>query len=152
MKILALSVCLSGTAWGGDGGTPEAVFVSRSQAILGTPRFDYPGIMRIWWLESAADASTRLLEVNGTIELHYHPDVDHRMVVLDGELIVRAGAKTVTLKAGDFVFIPRLMPHSISLPKGIDRAHYLTIDTPVPSDPKKTVWIGPRPGSTATSR
>lgn len=120
-------------------------FVALKAVMQTPPRFDYPGIMRIWTLENAPDASTRLLEVNGTINLHFHPDVDHRMFLVEGALLAKVGEKEFLLKPGDFLFVPRQVRHRFSLPTGTKQAIYVTVDTPVPADPKKTVWLEPRP-------
>lgn len=44
--------------------------------------------------------------------LHLHTDCDEWFFVRDGEFKFRAGDKTLRLKAGDSLFVPREMPHA----------------------------------------
>ncbi len=44
--------------------------------------------------------------------LHYHKYEDESFYMLDGEMIVTIGDKDYEVKAGDFIFLPRMIPHT----------------------------------------
>jgi quercetin dioxygenase-like cupin family protein len=72
--------------------------------------------------------------------MHFHPDADHRLYVLEGKIVVTCGTTTTTNGVGDFIVIPRGVRHSYNVPAPGDRALLLTFDAP-PYDPAKTVNI-----------
>jgi len=77
-------------------------------------------------------------EVTGPSGLHFHPDADHRLYVLEGKLVITVGTNTTTATIGDFVIIPKGVRHRYDVPAKGDRALMLTFDAP-PYDPRKTV-------------
>lgn len=56
--------------------------------------------------------STRLEEGGPALHLHY--DQDEMWYVLEGEFLIKVGDKTYEAKAGDTVFGPRMVPHSMA--------------------------------------
>ncbi|MBS0028277.1 cupin domain-containing protein [Chitinophaga sp. 22321] len=56
--------------------------------------------------------STRIKE-GGPI-LHTHYDTDEWWYVLQGEFLIKVGDQTYNAKAGDFVFGPRMVPHTFA--------------------------------------
>lgn len=46
--------------------------------------------------------------------LHTHYDTDEWWYVLQGEFLIRVGDKTYNAKAGDFVYGPRMVPHTFA--------------------------------------
>ena len=92
----------------------------------------------LWPLYSSADARLNYFEVTGRSALHFHPDGDHRLYVLEGTVVVNAGTNTTIATVGDFIVIPRGVRHSYDVPAKGDRALLLTFDAP-PYDPRKTV-------------
>ena len=56
--------------------------------------------------------STRLKE-GGPI-LHTHYEQDEWWYVLQGQFLIKVGDKTYKAKAGDFVFGPRMVPHTMA--------------------------------------
>jgi quercetin dioxygenase-like cupin family protein len=92
----------------------------------------------LWSLYSSPEARMNYFEVTGRTGLHFHPDADHRLYVLEGELLLTAGTNTTTAKSGDFIVIPKGVRHSYDVPQGGGRALLLTFDAP-PYDPAKTV-------------
>jgi quercetin dioxygenase-like cupin family protein len=102
--------------------------------------------MRLWPLLSTPEARMNYVEIAGPSSLHFHPDADHRLYVLEGSVVVTAGTNTTTATAGDLIIIPKGVRHSYDVPAKGDRALLLTFDAP-PYDPRKTVNIGssPRP-------
>lgn len=94
----------------------------------------------LWPLYSNAEVRLNYVEIAGRSGLHFHPDADHRLYVLEGSLVVTVGANTITATAGDFIVIPKGVRHSYDVPAQGDRALVLTFDAP-PYDPRKTVQL-----------
>ena len=101
-----------------------------------------PSDRHLWPLYSSPEARLNYFEVTGRTGLHYHPDADHRLYVLEGKMVVTAGTNTVTAVPGDFIVIPRGVRHSYDVAAKGERALLLTFDAP-PYDPRKTVNLEP---------
>ncbi len=88
-----------------EAGTKEARPVNRARgarmAVLVGPQ------------EGAANFVTRrfVLEPGGRIPAHSHDAIEHEQVVVRGEMVLGLGARQVTARAGDAVFIPAGTPH-----------------------------------------
>lgn len=52
-----------------------------------------------------------VLEPNGRIPAHRHPDIEHEQVVLSGEMTLGLGEESVVARTGDVVFIPAQTVH-----------------------------------------
>lgn len=100
------------------------------------------GAMRLWPLYATAEARMNYVEVTGRSGLHYHPDADHKLYVLEGSVLVTAGTNTSVAGVGDLIIIPRGVRHSYDVPARGGRALMLTFDAP-PYDPRKTVNLEP---------
>jgi len=96
------------------------------------------GPMRLWPLHSTPEARMNYVEVTGRSGLHFHPDADHKLYVLEGRVVVTAGTNSTTAIAGDLIIIPKGVRHFYDVPAKGDRALLLTFDAP-PYDPRKTV-------------
>ena len=94
----------------------------------------------LWPLYSTTDARLNYFEVAGRTPLHFHPDAEHRLYVLEGKVVVTVGTNTTTAIVGDFIVIPKGVRHCYDVPAKSDRALLLTFDAP-PFDPRKTVNI-----------
>jgi quercetin dioxygenase-like cupin family protein len=92
----------------------------------------------LWPLFSSAEARMNYFEVTGPTRLHFHPDADHRLYVLEGKALITAGTNQSVAIPGDFIIIPRGVRHRYDLPPNEKRALLLTFDAP-PYDPTKTV-------------
>jgi quercetin dioxygenase-like cupin family protein len=99
---------------------------------------NHSGPMRLWPLHSTPEARMNYVEVTGRSGLHFHPDADHKLYVLEGRVVVTAGTNTTTAVAGDLIIIPKGVRHCYDVPAKGDRALLLTFDAP-PYDPRKTV-------------
>jgi quercetin dioxygenase-like cupin family protein len=97
-----------------------------------------PARQRLWPVYSSPEARLNYFEVAGPTGLHFHPDADHRLYVLEGRVVVTAGTNTFTAAEGDFIVIPKAVRHRYDVPSKGDRALLLTFDAP-PYDPRKTV-------------
>ena len=88
-----------------EAGTAEARPVNRARgarmAVLVGPQQGAPGFF------------TRRFELDpgGRIPAHSHDTIEHEQVVLRGEMVLGLGARQVTARAGDAVFIPAGTPH-----------------------------------------
>ena len=64
----------------------------------------------------AADASPAIIEMtvspDGGAPLHVHPDLDDSFYLLDGQLAMRCGEHTFVARPGDYVVLPRGVPHT----------------------------------------
>jgi mannose-6-phosphate isomerase-like protein (cupin superfamily) len=94
----------------------------------------------LWPLYATPEVRMDYFEVTGPGQMHFHPDADHRLYVLEGKVVVTAGTNTTTATAGDLIVIPRGVRHRYDVPAPGDRALLLTFDAP-PYDPRKTVRV-----------
>jgi quercetin dioxygenase-like cupin family protein len=65
----------------------------------------------LWPLVSTPEARMSYFEVTSRSGMHFHPDADHRMYVLEGSVLVVTGARTNTAIQGDLIVIPRGVRH-----------------------------------------
>jgi quercetin dioxygenase-like cupin family protein len=121
-----------------------AIIIHRSDVIHDRST-NNAGPMRLWPLHSTPEARMKYVEVTGRSGLHFHPDADHKLYVLEGQLVVTAGTNTATAIAGDLIIIPKGVRHCYDVPAKGQRALLLTFDAP-PYDPRKTVNLeSPKP-------
>src|SRR3954471_20470525 len=91
----------------------------------------------LWRLHQSATSRTNLVEMRGEAGEHIHPDAEHSLYVISGEVTVRAGELETTLRAGDYSSIPAGMKHGYSVPAD-KPALLISKDAPA-YDPQKTV-------------
>ncbi len=91
----------------------------------------------VWQLHQSATSRTNLVEMRGEAGEHIHPDAEHSLYVVSGEVSVRAGGLETTLRAGDYISIPAGMKHGYSVPAD-KPALLISMDAP-PYDPQKTI-------------
>src|SRR5262245_17186918 len=96
----------------------------------------------LWPLYSTPEARLNYFGVTGRTPLHFHPDAEHRLYVLEGQVVVTVGTNTTTASVGDFIVIPRGVRHCYDVARKDEPALLLTFDAP-PFDPRKTVNIDP---------
>ena len=96
--------------------------------------------MRLWPLHASAESRMNYVEVTGRSSLHFHPDADHKLYVLEGKVAVTAGTNTILATVGDLIIIPKGVRHCYDVPAKGERALMLTFDAP-PYDPSKTVQL-----------
>ena len=91
------------------------------------------------------DYQFKLVKVEGEFVWHAHDDTDETFIVLDGELIIEFRDKTITLKKGEMIVVPKGAEHKPSAqqecqimiiePKGVintgDASGYLTTENDV---------------------
>jgi len=91
----------------------------------------------VWRLHQSATSRTNLVQMRGEAGEHIHPDAEHSLYVISGEVIVRVGEMQITLQAGDYISIPAGMKHGYSVPED-KPALLISMDAP-PYDPQKTI-------------
>ena len=96
--------------------------------------------MRLWPLFATSESRMNYVEVAGRSGLHFHPDADHKLYVLEGKVAVTAGTNTTIATVGDLIIIPKGVRHCYDVPAKGERALLLTFDAP-PYDPRKTVQL-----------
>jgi len=91
----------------------------------------------VWRLHQSARSRTNLVEMRGDAGEHIHPDAEHSLYVISGEVMVKAGGMETTLRAGDYISIPAGMKHGYTVPAD-KPALLISMDAP-PYDPQKTI-------------
>jgi len=91
----------------------------------------------VWRLHQSATSRTNLVEMRGEAGEHIHPDAEHSLFLISGEVTVRAGDLETTLRAGDYISIPAGMKHGYRVPAD-KPALLISMDAP-PYDPQKTI-------------
>jgi len=91
----------------------------------------------VWRLHQSATSRTNLVEMRGEAGEHIHPDAEHSLYVISGEVKVRAGDLETTLGPGDYISIPAGMKHGYTVPAD-KPALLISMDAP-PYDPQKTI-------------
>jgi quercetin dioxygenase-like cupin family protein len=120
----------------------EGLMVKRSEVVKKESAADL-GVARVWIVEKGKDVQSLLVELNGTLPMHFHPDGVHRMYVVEGKLLMTIGKETMAMEPGDYMMIPRGVRHKVER-IGEGKAYFATVDTP-PIDPRKIVWLEPAP-------
>ncbi len=118
----------------------KATILRRSEIIKERTPPDGNSPMRLWPLLATPEARMNYVEVAGRSGMHFHPDADHRLYVLEGKVMVTAGTNTTVAAAGDLIIIPKGVRHCYDVPAKGERALLLTFDAP-PYDSRKTVNI-----------
>ena len=91
----------------------------------------------VWPLHQSATSRTNLVQMRGEGAEHIHPDAEHSLYVISGEVIVHAGDLKTTLGPGDYISIPAGLKHGYTVPKD-KSALLISMDAP-PYDPQKTI-------------
>src|SRR4051812_27572546 len=117
----------------------SATIIQRSSVIRDRST-NNSSTMRLWPLYSSADARMNYVEVAGKSAMHFHPDADHKLYVLEGRVVVTAGTNANTATVGDLIIIPKGVRHCYDVAAKGERALLLTFDAP-PYDPRKTINV-----------
>ena len=125
--------------------------------VMSKPPFvEAKNIFRGWVVEKSADFGVVLIEVLGTIPMHMHPDGNRRMFLIEGEMKMLGGDHEMSMKPGDYMYLPRNHRHKVWLGPKSKRALFLLVDNP-PTSTSNVVWIEPaidlikRPEQSATA-
>jgi quercetin dioxygenase-like cupin family protein len=139
---LALPPALQARAAEADAPTPSkgagaTVTLVRTRELMAHEPNPSTTSGHLWRLHQSATSRTNLVEMRGEAGAHIHPDAEHSLYVISGEVRVRAGDLETTLRAGDYISIPAGMKHVYSVPAD-KPALLLSMDAP-PYDPQKTI-------------
>lgn len=107
------------------------------RARLQTPPDSAGGNARVWHIRKDEHIRINLVEMSGELKLHSHPDADHSVMVIEGRVRALVGEETHTLGVGDFLSIPKGVPHKY-WPEGT--SYIVSMDAPY-YDPKKTIVL-----------
>jgi mannose-6-phosphate isomerase-like protein (cupin superfamily) len=91
----------------------------------------------LWNLHQSATSRTNLVQMRGQSIKHIHPDAEHSLYVISGELTALVEAEAFELRAGDYISIPAGVLHGYKVPEG-KTALLISMDAP-PYDPAKTI-------------
>jgi len=92
----------------------------------------------LWTIKRTDTIRINLVRLSGEMKMHKHPDAEHSIFVLEGKIDALIGTERVTLKKGDFVSIPKGVPHKYTI-RG-KRAIIISMDAPY-YDPAKTIIL-----------
>src|SRR5256885_134408 len=135
---LALALPTASRAADGSGPAPATgPTIVRTRELMAREPNSSSTAGHVWRLHQSATSRTNLVEMRGEAGEHIHPDAEHSLYVISGEVMVRAGDVATTLRAGDYVSIPAGMKHGYSVPAA-KPALLISMDAP-PYDPQKTI-------------
>ena len=77
-------------------------------------------------LANVNDHVIRMSVMTESFYWHRHPNSDETFLVLEGELLIDIGDKTVTLRRGDMMTVPKNVPHRTR--PGTARSVNLTVE------------------------
>ncbi|WP_347924255.1 cupin domain-containing protein [Pontimicrobium sp. SW4] len=115
----------------------EAVII-HSKDLVDQKVKDENKTSRVWNLKKDNTIRINLVEMKGELTKHIHPDADHSLIVIEGKVKVLVGEKIYYLEKGDFISIPKNIPHKYwtitktALLASMDAPYY---------DPKKTIRL-----------
>lgn len=93
---------------------------------------------KVWTLKKTDLLRINLVEIQGDLTLHYHPDAEHSLMVIEGTVKAFVGDSIILLEKNDFISIPKSVPHRYSTITS--KALLVSMDAPY-YDPKKTVRL-----------
>ena len=117
--------------------TAAAPTIVRTRELMAREPNPTSATGHVWRLHQSATSRTNLVEMRGGAGEHIHPDAEHSLYVISGELTVRAGDLETTLQQGDYISIPAGMKHGYTVAAG-KSALLISMDAP-PYDPQETV-------------
>jgi mannose-6-phosphate isomerase-like protein (cupin superfamily) len=142
-QVALLANALAATPEPGSGG--QHADVRALAEVMSKPAFvEAKNSFRGWVVEKSADFGVVLIEVLGTIPLHMHPDGNRRMFLIEGEMKMLGGDHEMSMKPGDYMYLPRNHRHKVWLAPNSKHALFLLVDNP-PTSTSNVIWIDPVP-------
>jgi mannose-6-phosphate isomerase-like protein (cupin superfamily) len=92
---------------------------------------------RLATLAQTSDVNIRVNRLEGRIKSHTHPTSHHFLYLIAGQIELRVGDETRVVGAGDFVIIPRGMPHAMHK---IGAPEVVFLDVASPPDVGDVIW------------
>lgn len=93
----------------------------------------------LWTLHQSTTSRTNLVLMTGEGTRHLHPDAEHSLYVISGEVKATVGDQELMLGPGDYISIPAGVPHSY-LASREKPALLISMDAPA-YDPAKTIRL-----------
>jgi len=117
--------------------SPIHTHVNFKEIIIQSPEIKGDNI-KVWSIRKTDVIRINLIEFTGSLARHKHPDADHSIMILEGKVEVGVGDDRLILSEGDFLSIPKNVPHeykSIS-----EKSYFVSMDAPY-YDPAKTIRL-----------
>lgn len=112
-------------------------FVQHKELLARAPDID--GInAQVWTIKQDSHIRVNYVEMQGELSLHLHPDADHSLMVLSGQIEAIIAGESKQLSAGDFISIPKNVPHKYRVLGA--NASIVSMDAPY-YDPRKTIVL-----------
>jgi quercetin dioxygenase-like cupin family protein len=127
---LLLSMMLSSQVLAGDLGFA----VSHLEHVQSFEPYDE---FQLALLAQTSEVNIRLNKLQGRIKRHAHPQSNHFLYLIKGQIELTVGDETKVVGAGDFVTIPQGIPHAM---KRIGDSEALFLDVASPPDVGDVVW------------
>ncbi len=92
--------------------------------------------IKVWSVKKNDHIRINLVEFFGRLKRHIHPDAEHSLMILEGEIMAEVAGDKFKLTKGDFLSIPQNTPHSYESIS--DKSVFVSMDAPY-YDPNKTI-------------
>jgi quercetin dioxygenase-like cupin family protein len=125
-------------------GEGEATIIKRA-ALSGQPatgNLENSRVLALGQPTAQGGSASSLWEINGSVPLHFTPNSERRVFVLEGSLRMLVGTQEHALEPGDFLIIPRAVRTRVDLAGKSKRAELIVFETPA-VETSKTVWLTP---------
>lgn len=99
--------------------------------------FDPYDEFQLTLLAQTPEMNIRLNKLQGRIKRHAHPQSNHFLYLIKGQIELTVGDETKVVGAGDFITIPRGTPHAM---KRVVDSEALFLDVASPPDVGDVVW------------
>ncbi|RII74308.1 cupin domain-containing protein [Pseudomonas monteilii] len=117
----------------------QAPVIKVQESVMAGPTsWDDPSD-RGWTLAKTAEKRVNLVEMRSELKNHSHPDADHSLILLEGRARVVTPNESRVLAPGDYVSIPRDVPHKYYV-EGDKPALFISFDAPA-YDPAQTIYF-----------
>lgn len=94
--------------------------------------------LKVWSVKKNHHLRINLVEFCGKLKRHVHPDAEHSLMMLEGEIIAEVAGRNFKLSKGDFISIPQNTPHSYESISA--KSLFVSMDAPY-YDPNKTITM-----------
>ena len=119
--------------------TPEATKETKPTIVRTHELMQREADKHLWTLHQSATSRTNLVQMAGEGTRHLHPDAEHSLYVISGEVKATVGEEEFMLGPGDYISIPAGVPHSYLASKD-KPALLISMDAPA-YDPAKTIRL-----------
>jgi mannose-6-phosphate isomerase-like protein (cupin superfamily) len=128
--LLLLGMMLSSQALAGELGFT----VSQLEQVRSFEPYDE---FQLALLAQTPEVNIRLNKLQGRIKRHVHPQSNHFLYLIKGQIELTVGDETKVVGAGNFITIPRGIPHAM---QRIGESEALFLDLASPPDVGDVVW------------